>query len=186
MSAEGWAAIAGGLGVVVAATALIVAIIANGHAKDSAAAARDSADEAKRANAIAEEANTRTARAHRIATTPSHIAWKHTWHDDEDPVSRNVLSYQNTGTDKAHSVVINVDALDLAVPRATEKRTRVEPTDRFGINLDSWAREANGRWEQVMASTTNLIAIPSFDVRVTITWRTDLGVTNLHTEEITL
>jgi hypothetical protein len=166
MTAADWAALAGVAGVLIAAAALIVAIHANSNADRSATAARDSADEAKRGNQIAEEANTRAARAHQIALTPSHIDWNPTW-----IAENSVLSIQNTGTDNAHDVVLAVDALDLKVPRKTEGPTLIAPTDRVGINLRSWEQEADRRFDEA----TGFVPNAGFAVRVTLTWRSELG-----------
>jgi hypothetical protein len=167
MTAPDWTALAGIAGVLIAGAALVVAIRANVNSARSATAARDSADEAKRANQIAEEANTRAARAHQIALTPSHIDWEATWIAES-----SVLTIQNTGTDNAHDVVLAIDALDLQVPRRTDPpRALVEPTDRVGINLRSWEQEADRRSDEGTGFVPNV----GFAVRVTLTWRSELG-----------
>jgi hypothetical protein len=143
MSAAGAAALAAFASAAIAAAALLAAWRANDHAHTSAQAARDSAKEARRANELAEEANERAARPEQIALTPAHIDWTAEWLPDA-----SVLSVENTGTDSAHDVVLAVDALDLDVPRRTDTRSLIGPTDRIGINQHSWEKEADLRFDE--------------------------------------
>ncbi|MEU8301144.1 hypothetical protein AB0C04_28130 [Micromonospora sp. NPDC048909] len=93
-----WAAI------IVSSAAILVALRANRHAKDSAAASQDSAVSSRRSADAAERQATAAEQA--LPPPPQKVAWRFEYKSRQEYVLRN------TGTEAAHDVEIDMNRIE--------------------------------------------------------------------------
>lgn len=176
------AAITGIGGLVLGAAALAVAVRANYHAKGSATASQLSADaasdsvvEAKRANALAAEADDRARRAETRATVRNDVAWNF-------KLSGSRWTLRNTGLDDAHNVEVflNIDDYNafIALDTVRGRGGVANIYDFTEIQTRKW-NEAKARIDAMARAGIGYAPVGSFEITQRVTWDDEAG--NHHT-----
>jgi hypothetical protein len=140
---------------------------ANDHAAASAKASADAVD-------LARNADNRADRLERAQFERSDVDWALSWISDVDTVS-----VRNVGTDTAHDVELVVDIGEAKVRRET-KLSPIAPQQPIGARLIEFANQAREDFKK-MPST--YIGLPSLQMTVRLTWKSEAGVPGIRTWE---